>query len=211
MILLAAAARAQLPMPPKLIRSRPADYPPHMVEQSKDGFMRAQLTVSPAGKLVHCDVILSSGAAELDAAGCQSFAVSRFKPARDDLGEPAFGTVTINIVFLIGGQTLKSPPSTDLSLVVNHMPPGTGPFSQRTAALTVDADGKVRACRSIVEKGTANALDHALCSMAMSRLTFKPALDENGKPVHSIQEFSVEFSDANAPTERTERTPSPHQ
>jgi len=211
MILLAAAARAQLPMPPKLIRSRPADYPPHMVEQSKDGFMRAQLTVSPAGKLIHCDVILSSGAAELDAAGCQSFAVSRFKPARDDLGEPAFGTVTINIVFLIGGQTLKSPPSTDLSLVVNHMPPGTGPFSPRTAALTVDADGKVRACRSIVEKGTANALDHALCSMAMSRLTFKPALDENGKPVHSIQEFSVEFSDANAPTERTERTPSPHQ
>jgi len=209
MILLATAASTQFPVPPKLISSRPIEYPEQMVEQSKDGFMRAQLTVSPAGKLVHCDVIASSGVAELDAAACQSFAVSRFKPARDDVGNPSFGTVAISFFFLIRGQMLKSPPAADLSLVVNHMPPGIGPFSKREAALTVGADGKVQACRSIVEKESENALDRVVCSMAMSRLTFKPALDENGKPVLSIQEFSVEFSDTNAPTQRSVRSPSP--
>jgi hypothetical protein len=37
--------------------------------------------------------------------------------------------------------------------------------------------------------------------MAMSRLSFKPVLNEKNKPVASIQSFSVEFSQADAPAD----------
>jgi len=201
LVLAASVAANANPSLPELIRSRPVEYSQQSVKKSTYGFTRLQLTISPVGRMVHCNVLVSSGVPDLDEAGCASFKVSKFKPARDAAGAATFGTYNTNILFFLRGKKVSTPSAADLSLAVSHMPSGSGPISVRDAALTVDVAGKVTACKSIVATGPENALDHALCTMAMSRLSFKPVLNEKNKPVASIQSFSVEFSQADAPAD----------
>ncbi|HTG39122.1 TonB family protein [Sphingomonas sp.] len=199
------AVAAQGPVPPKLIRSRTPEYPRMLANRNVDGFARAQITAAPSGKVIRCEVVVESGARELDEALCAAYAVAKARPARDADGQPAYGTFTHSIVYRIGDRSVTTPPMADMSLAVNRLPPGSDPFVRREAALSVSATGEVVGCHNLRKEGTPDPLDKALCDVATTRLSLKPALDEQGKPVPSIQQFVVEFSEPDAPLVRDDK------
>jgi TonB family protein len=194
-----------LPCRARYIPGTTIEYPRRLRDMDVDGYIRIQLTVSPTGKIIRCEVLVSSGQPELDAEACKGGLTAKAHPARDASGQPAYGTFNNAVTFLMDRKVLAAPPNADLSLVVNHLPEGQGPFSQRKATLAIDGVGQVTSCKSEIGKRSGlDALDKALCSAARSALSFTPARNEENKPVDSIQTFRVEFSQADAPTLRTE-------
>ena len=74
------------------------DYPPQAMQRGEQGQVGFELDVSPAGRVVHCRVIQSSGSALIDAATCRIMvARARYIPARNADGSAASDTVTGNI------------------------------------------------------------------------------------------------------------------
>lgn len=206
-MLLADVAAVVYPLPPTIIKARPTSYPLSLLRGKKGppvGYARVLITVNPAGKVIHCDVSVSSGVPELDTEACGGFRDAKARPAYYDENRPAFGTRGVSVSFTTSGQSLLKPPSVDLELVVNRLPDGEGPFATRAAALTVDAAGKVTACRT---DEPVDALKLALCKVATTQIAFKPVLDASNSPVPSIQLFTVEFSQKDAPLERQLKAP----
>lgn len=201
LILMAAAGAAAEPEAAKLLRfRRDWEYPKEELKKKISGLVRVQLTISPDRKPIRCDLLNSSDSPKLDTEACVISNLGTFSAARDANGKPVYGVLNQSYVFLID-KPVTAPPSVDLSLAVNHMPKNARTSVTRTAALSVDAAGTVKSCDT--EPTTMYAeLDKAMCTMASHRLSFKPALDENGAPVASIQQFVVEFSAENAPLNR---------
>ena len=199
-LMLAAGATAE-PETAKLLRfKRDWEYPKEELKKRISGLARVQLTISPDGKPIRCDLLSSSDSAKLDAEACVISKLGTFSAARDANRKPVYGVLNQGFIFLTD-KPVTAPPSVDLSLAVNHMPKNARTSVTRIATLAVDAAGVVKSCDT--EPTTMNTeLDKAMCTMALHRLSFKPALDENGSPVASIQQFVVEFSAENAPLNR---------
>ncbi len=69
------------------------DYPPAAMRSRLQGTTRFEITVDPDGKATGCTIIKSSGHAELDEQACAVLLRrARFKPARDEAGNPVAGT-----------------------------------------------------------------------------------------------------------------------
>ena len=168
------------------------------VRKSAGRVVRAKLTVSPTGKPLLCDVLQESGDHAFDDASCAAFMASRYKPGVDRAGKPAYGIVTVENIYINPREKLEYPAISDLVLAVSRMPQGAASYDVRGAVLTVDAAGNAVACDNVV-KGAASPLDKVLCTTALKTLHFKPALDENGKPVPSVQAFTVMFTAKDGP------------
>lgn len=204
-LLLAGATDVGYPRPPIIAPLRPSQMtgPFRYGFTSKDAGATARLllTVDPAGRIIHCDVVVPSGNAKLDTAGCKLYLGIKGQPAFGGDGKPTYGTISVMVnVFKEGGLIS---PSVDLQLVVNHLPdPGTT-FTRRSAYLIVDATGKILACRTeLYGRASPDALDHTLCKVAATTVSFKPALDGADKPVESVQAFAVEFTTKDTPVVR---------
>ena len=168
------------------------------VRKSAGRVVRAKLTISPTGKPLLCDVLQESGDQAFDDTSCAAFMASRYKPGVDRAGKPAYGIVTVENIYINPREKLEYQAISDLVLAVSRMPRGAASYEVRQAVLTVDAAGNAVTCDNVV-KGAASPLDKALCTTALKTLRFKPALDENGKPVPSVQSFSVMFTAQNGP------------
>jgi len=177
----------------------PADISRDMRKSGPGRFVRAKVTLSPTGKTLRCEVLQESGDPAFDKASCAAFMASRYKPAVECAGQPAYGTVTATNVFINPREKFDYPANTDLVLAVSRMPAGSAAYDLRKAAVAVDANGNAVTCDNIVE-GLAGPLDKALCATALNQLHFEPALDENGKPVTSVQSFSVMFTAQDGPS-----------
>lgn len=201
LILMLAAGAAGEPKTAKLLRFRQDwEYPKEELKKKISGLVRVQLTISPDRKPIRCDLLGSSDSPKLDTEACVISKLGTFSAARDANGKPVYGVLNQSYVFLLD-KPVTAPPSVDLSLAVSHMPKNARTSVTRIATLAVDAAGVVKSCDT--EPTTMNVeLDKAMCTMALHRLSFKPALDENGSPVASIQQFVVEFSAENAPLNR---------
>ena len=172
------------------------------VKKSAGRVVRAKLTVSPAGKALRCDVLQESGDHAFDDASCGAFMASRYKPGADRAGKPAYGIVTVENIYINPREKLEHPAISDLVLAVSRMPQGPAPYEVHSAVLTVDAAGNAVTCDNHVKTGAANALDKLLCATALKTVHFKPALDEGGKPVPSVQSFSVMFTAQTGPDDK---------
>ena len=65
------------------------DFPYSARSERKSGSVEVRLTVSSAGSVNDCSVVISSGSTELDIAACTALRRrARFTPAADDDGEP---------------------------------------------------------------------------------------------------------------------------
>lgn len=209
-LLIAGAADVDYPRSPVLIPLRESQItgPFRYGFDAKDagGLARLLLTVDPSGRVIHCDVVVESGDPKLDAAGCKLYLKIRVRPARGGDGKPAYGTVSTGVAFLKDGEPV--PPSVDIQLVVNRLPDPTAAFTRRFASLVVDPTGKVLMCRNeLYGRMSLDALDRALCKVAATTITFKPALDAADRPIESVQAFAVEFTGKNAPLVRQEPSP----
>jgi len=178
--------------------ARPADISRDMRKNAPGRFMRAKVTLSPTGKPLRCELLQESGDPAFDKASCAAFMASKYKPAVDRAGQPAYGTVTATNVFVNPREKFDYPANTDLVLAVSRMPEGAAVYDVREAAVAVDASGNALTCDNTL-KGPASPLDRALCNTALKQLQFAPALDENGKPVASVQSFSVMFTAQDGP------------
>jgi len=185
-----APAKATLPM---LVSARRPEFPYELNGRDEQRFVRIAVTVSPAGKPIRCLPIVASGRAGVDKAACDAFKVARFKPATDRDGRASYGIFAFTLMYSGYSPDFEGPPSADLTLAVAKMPEGEKEYSTRSAALIVDEAGNARSCDPVTE-GKPSALDKPLCSVALDRLKFSPALDEQGKPVPSVQGFQVLFT-----------------
>jgi TonB family protein len=207
LLIAASVSSERLPRGPIVIRSPTGGFTANDIKADTQGYVRARITVSPNGKPVRCEILVSSNSKGLDGSVCDKYQKAKYSAARDATGQPLYGVINISVIVMVD-RSPRTPPLADISLVVNHMPAGMGVSSTRYAYLYVDAAGKVISCRRS-DDDVITPLDKALCSMATNRLSFEPALDEKGTAVTSIQSFSVEFSAADAPTERKEPLPDP--
>lgn len=206
MMLAGPALSAEYPSPPTITSIPPIDYPRDAKVIDSSGYERVLLTIDPTGKVIHCDVVVSTNYPALDEAGCVQIQRARAKPAKDLDGKATYGTISKSISFMGSENRLSAPPSTDLQLVVNKLPNKDQPFALRAAALLINASGNVTLCKSVMGKSqVVDALDRALCAVASKQIAFKPALDASKVAVTSVQYFTVEFSEKDAPLIRKQR------
>ncbi len=71
----------------------PDDYPSRALREDREGVTRFRVSIGTDGKVESCDVVGSSGHADLDEATCKLVSRrARFKPATDGDGEPTTGS-----------------------------------------------------------------------------------------------------------------------
>lgn len=70
------------------------DYPEAAIESNASGTAKAQLTISPDGRVSSCSLIEATGNSSLDSFTCQILRRARFTPARDSSGNPTTGSYT---------------------------------------------------------------------------------------------------------------------
>ena len=75
-----------------------ADYPVRAIREGREGVTKFALSIDTSGKVARCDIVGSSGHADLDAKTCELVSKrARFEPARDGNGEKTTGTFISSI------------------------------------------------------------------------------------------------------------------
>lgn len=73
----------------------PSDYPTTALREERSGTVGFQLEISATGDLTACNILASSGQADLDEAACSALMRrARFNPAQDARGEPVRSSFT---------------------------------------------------------------------------------------------------------------------
>ena len=69
------------------------DYPAAALREEREGVARFRVTIGADGRVRNCEILASSGSADLDRATCANVAKrARFKPATDDTGAAVSGS-----------------------------------------------------------------------------------------------------------------------
>ena len=78
------------------------DYPPESVRNREQGEVEFELDISPEGRAVNCRVIRSTTGRLLNLRTCQAMLVrARFRPARDQAGNPVADTISSRIRWIL--------------------------------------------------------------------------------------------------------------
>lgn len=196
MFLLLSAVAADLMMFPVLQTGTLKPSFDAQMNQGGSAALKVRLVVSPNGVPIHCTSPFANGPAANVQAFCSMLQTStRYAPARDSLGRPAYGTIQLWSHWSRGKWRGSAPPSwnpVDMALQTNRMPKGFPEGSMFQLILQVDSSGKVQNCAARIRKLKAQARD-LLCREA-SAVQLPVALDESGNAVPSIQEFVVRLT-----------------
>ena len=90
------------PDQPLRIRSRrnpDSFYPRTALSEQREGVSRVQLVIGTNGHVDACEIVTSSGHADLDDASCRAARTSAYLPATDARGEPLETTMFQNLVW----------------------------------------------------------------------------------------------------------------
>lgn len=72
---------------------QPGDYPIRALREGREGTVAFRAGINEAGRVDSCEIIASSGSADLDAVTCQVVTRrARFNPVEDKAGKPVKGT-----------------------------------------------------------------------------------------------------------------------
>src|SRR3954464_8968978 len=97
-LLLASVATPPVPKAPYERLVSLADYPAAARAQGLTGTARVRLDVASTGRVAGCTSLASRGPPLLDATTCRLLAArARFQPARDEAGNPAPGSVEVDL------------------------------------------------------------------------------------------------------------------
>ncbi|WP_411340782.1 energy transducer TonB [Sphingopyxis sp. J-6] len=162
------------------------DYPPQAMREEREGVTGFRLTYDNSGLPRKCEIVSSSGHADLDAATCD-LVMERalFEPGKDRTGMAVGGTYTNRIRWSIpeGAPAM----------------PGPLPFSdpgRMTLQYVLDAEGGVASCEGHVEGLVAPAGDQSaavdLCQGVEASAPYPPPLDSEGKPVSRRYRMTIE-------------------
>jgi len=180
----------------------PNDYPVRAMREEREGMTGFRLVYDSAGLPQTCEIVSSSGHADLDTATCDlTMGRARFRPGKDRAGKPAGGTYSNRVRWSIPSgpptgygregdiESFPRPPVARMALRNIDMT-GRYPKAALDAGaegdvgfrLDIDAAGAVQACEVTQGSGTA-ALDAATCAILKAEGQFDPALDIEGRPV----------------------------
>ena len=164
--------------------------------------VEVRLTIAPSGVPFLCERGFLNGPHENADAFCAMLKRVRFRPARDDAGNPAYGQVYVwshwsNRRWIGFGSPTWSPG--DLGLTVNKMPKGFPEASKFYLTLEVDSNGAIGRCGVMTDQKRPIAHDvvNLLCNEASAHPA-APAMNENGNSVPSVQQFIVRLTSQKA-------------
>lgn len=186
------------------------DYPAAAMRDEREGTTGFRLTVAPDGLPQRCEVISSSGHADLDSTTCRLMMErARFRPGRDEKKAPVGGTYSNRIRWQIPDGYIdrlasagfsvdqrrdswpRGPSPLPATLLIDAAPhyPAAALAARYEGdvqmAVSVDALGKVSGC-SVIEGSMSPDLDKAACALMLREGAFKPALDSGGKPTKGV-------------------------
>ncbi len=186
------------------------DYPVAAMRDEREGTSGFRLTIGPDGLPQQCEIISSSGHADLDSTTCRLVMErARFRPGRDEKNARVGGTYSNRIRWQIPDgyidrlasagfsvdQTRDSwprgPSALPATLLIDTAPhyPAAALAARYEGdvrmAVSVDALGKVTGC-SVIDGSMSPDLDKAACALMLSEGAFKPALDSGGKPTKGV-------------------------
>jgi TonB family protein len=142
----------------------PSDYPALAMREKREGATGFLLTIGPDGVPQKCEILSSSGHADLDAKACQLLA--RFTPATDAKGKAVIGSYASRVRWQI-----PDVPDTAPNLIVA----GT-----QILRFTLSESGDLRDCEVINVDGSSNTvMASAMCGGGR----MVPFRDEAGRDV----------------------------
>jgi TonB family protein len=111
------------------------DYPAEALRDNAQGTTRFEVAVDADGKATACTIIKSSGHLSLDQQTCAVLmSRARFKPARDEAGNPVAGTWRRRVIWIPGNEPSRS----------------AGPaFAGYGVAVGFDDSGAVSSCKVV--------------------------------------------------------------
>lgn len=151
-------------------RLLPEDFPKSALEEKRYGTAKIELAVASNGALTSCNIVESSGHADLDDASCK-VATTRttFSPALDLLGKPTEGRIRTKLDWRV---TADKPALSYANLDIFPKP------YRSTSTFKVNKDGSLSDCKS-EGSDISPKMDELFCST----IKRKPYLDAKGQPV----------------------------
>ncbi|MFN3619596.1 energy transducer TonB [Sphingorhabdus sp.] len=157
-----------------------ADFPQIALAEKRQGKVKIELAVSPAGAIENCKVLESSTHADLDAETCKiAVTKAQFSPALDINGQPTVGRVQTEVNWRIPGAGGASPRAlTDAPL---RLPKELLPIAaQVTLSYNIAVDGSLTDCSVQSDIKLISMAWDALCK---TKINFEPFTDASGRPV----------------------------
>jgi TonB family protein len=137
------------------------DYPPLALQDGRNGRTSFRLQVDQAGKVIGCEILVSSGHKDLDDTTCELIKQrALFDPATTKRGKKTAGIYQNSVLWRI-------PDTADL--------PKAG---LTTMVYVVEADGQVSSCKFTTDIAMPDGFDG--CGKPP---VFEPRRDENGNPI----------------------------
>lgn len=172
------------------------DYPAGALKRREEGTVGFRLLISPTGQVGRCDVTQSSNSADLDAATCAMIVGrSRFKPARDETGQPSYNLYSGHLSWTLPGRapprTRPPIPSPDMELTVRQLPDGSREKTIRLIA-RFDATGQMVACEPSSSNLKEGRLARVGCAQAQA-LPVEIIKDNEGNAISFIRGINLLF------------------
>ena len=197
---------AATPSQPLRESIQPQDYPGLALMDRRSGSVEYALTVSAEGVPIRCEVRQSSDSKQIDLQTCALLIRrTRFHPAVDSSGaaSPAVFRGVVN--WSVPSMRAPGPRKlslVDMDLTIARIPAGIAAPATAEIAFAVDVEGRMSDCTPVVrqsnerrdEQRIADVLGPTACASARSILKPRPALDEQDRPIASIQTAEVKFS-----------------
>lgn len=161
-------------------RSIQEDYPADALRDREEGTVRMQVTVTPAGQVDACDVMVSSGSASLDAAACAGMRQhARYTAALDESGSPIASSVKQAVRYVLPGPPVYRPRLMNCrelwAALARGYPEGSyhdGVARTVKYKLSLSRSQWVNDCEIIVSSGV-EALDDYTCKTAKRTARFQ--------------------------------------
>jgi hypothetical protein len=177
-----------------------ADMPDYLGEES-DRSVGIRLIVRPDGKVQNCETEYSSGLDQLDLYTCKiAKRRARFAPASAQAGTPAYAVYRTTIRWIVTGFATPPPSRSvaDLTVTVNALPAGLKSPAYVNVKFDVDERGLASSCSAEgpLRRNTSDdaQLVQLACDELLKSYTPKPAKNEQGTPVPSVQDALVAFA-----------------
>lgn len=180
------------------------DFPAYLQRAGISRIVYIRTTVRPDGTTQGCVAETSSGDPVLDAYTCGLIVKrAKFLPATWSDGTPVYGVIRVPVSWMIS----DAPPSEDdslratmpdLEISVNQLPKGAHSIVGVSLEIAADETGRPVTCAEWTPLKTDRKkhfpeLVSVACQQVMNGNRLSPALNASGKPVRSIQSFSVRF------------------
>ena len=168
--------------------------------------MPIRVNIAPDGTIRNCEVEGVGGINELNKLTCQIVAgKATFQPA-SIAGVPSFGVYRTSVTWAVadGPVNLSKVSNPDVDVTVEHLPAGLQAPTLVKVAFVVDALGRISSCMVDGAEGLERAENHPAlvpiaCEQVLQQYRAKPTMDATKKPIASVQNALVRFSEPPPP------------